>query len=138
MFGGFNERSKSWWPDNITSPESTDIDSLTLHGLQQLILEPTYLLPNSLSSIDLIFTDQSNLAVNSGALPCLHPNCHHQIIYCKFNLMIKDPLPYERFVWDYKHSNENAIAKALDQVDWNFSFFNKNVNEQVNIFLTKL
>ena len=52
--------------------------------------------------------------------------------------MIKDPLPYERFVWDYKHSNENAIAKALDQVDWNFSFFNKNVNEQVNIFLTKL
>ena len=83
-----------------------------LHGVQQLILEPTYLLLNSLSSIDLIFTDQSNLVVNSGVLPSLHPNCHHQIIYCKFNLMIKYPPAYERFVWDYKHSNENAIANS--------------------------
>ena len=114
IFGAFNARSKSWWTDNITSPEGTDIDSLTTHGLQQLILEPTHLLPNSLFGIDLIFTDQSSLAVNSSVLPSLHPNCHYQIIYCKFDLMFKDPPPYERFVWDYKHSNENAIAKAPD------------------------
>ena len=30
-----------------------------------------------------------------------------------------------------KYSDENA--KALDQVDWNFLFFNKNVHEQVSI-----
>ena len=34
--------------------------------------------------------------------------------------MIEYPLPYEHLVWDYKHSDENAIAKALDQVDWIF------------------
>ena len=85
-----------------------------MHGLQQLISEPTHLLPNSLFRTDLIFTDQSSLAVNSSVLPSLHPNCHYQIIYCKFNLTTEDPPPYERFVWDYKHSNENAIAKAPD------------------------
>ena len=31
------------------------------------------------------------------------------------------------------HSNEIALAKALNQVDWNFLFFNKNVHEQVSI-----
>ena len=51
----------------------THIESLTtMHGLQQLISDPTHLLPNSSSCIDLIFTDQSNLAVNSGIHPSLH------------------------------------------------------------------
>ena len=44
----FNARSKSWWPDDTTSPERTDIDSLaTMHGLHQLISDPIHLLPNS-------------------------------------------------------------------------------------------
>ena len=68
ILGDFNARSKSWWPDDIISPEGTDIDSLTtVHGLQQLISEPIHLLSNSLSCIDdLIFADQPNLVVNSG------------------------------------------------------------------------
>ena len=73
------------------------------------------------------------MVVDGGVHPSLHPNCHHQIIFCKFNLMIEYPPPYERLVWDYKHSDENAIAKALDQADWNFLFFNKNFHEQVSI-----
>ena len=126
ILGDFNARSKSWWPDDIASPEGTDIDSLTtVHGLQQLISEPTHLLPNSLFCIDLTFTDQPNLVVDSGVHPSLHPNCHHQTMFCKFNLMIEYPSPHERLVWDYKHSDENAIAKALDQVDWNFFFKQK-------------
>ena len=47
--------------------------------------------------------------------------------------MIEYPPPYERLVWDYNYANQNAIAKALDQVDWNFLFFNKNVHKQVSI-----
>ena len=42
--------------------------------------------------------------------------------------MIEYPPPYERLVWGY-----NAIAKTLDQVDWNFLFFDKNIHEQVSI-----
>ena len=47
--------------------------------------------------------------------------------------MIEYPTPYERLVWDYKHLDEKAITKTLDQVDWNFLFFNKKSHEQVNI-----
>ena len=52
-------RSILWWPYDVTQPEGTDIVLLITrkHGLQQLISEPNHLLPNSLSSTDLAFTD---------------------------------------------------------------------------------
>ena len=131
--GGFNARSKSWWPDDIISPEGTDIDSLTtMHGLHQLILDPTHLLPNSFSCIDLIFAEQPNFAVDCGVHPPLHPYCHRKIIHCKFNLMIEYPPSHEHLVWDYNLSAQNAAAKALDQVNWNFLFFSKNVHKPVS------
>ena len=61
ILGDFNTRSKSSWADDVTSHEGTQIESLTtMHGLQQLISDPTHLLPNSSSCTDLIFTDQPN------------------------------------------------------------------------------
>ena len=96
ILGDFNARSRSWWSDDITSYEGSHINfPTTTYGFHQLISDPTTLLPNS-SCIDLIFTDQPNLAADSGVHPTLHGNCYHQIIYSKFNLMIEYPPPYER------------------------------------------
>ena len=63
------------------------IDAVTSNcGLHQLIQEPTHIL-NSLSScIDLIFTSEPNLAMESGVLSSPHPNCHHQVVFANFNL----------------------------------------------------
>ena len=117
ILGDFNARFKSWWPEDVTSHEGTHIESLTtMHGLQQLILDPTHLLANSSSCIDLLFTDQPNLPVNSGVYPSLHVKCHHQIIHSKFNLMIVYP-PYECLVWDYKRAKTDAIISSINQVD---------------------
>ena len=73
IMGNFNARSTTWWPDDITSPEGTDINSLTImHGLHQLISDPTHLLLNWSSCIDLIFTDQPNLElIVVFILPCI-------------------------------------------------------------------
>ena len=65
-----------------------------LHSLRQFLSEPTHLLFQSLSCIDLIFTDQPNLITDSGAYPSLQINCCHQITHCKMNLIIE----YERLV----------------------------------------
>ena len=104
-----------------------------MHGLQLLISEPTHLLSNSSSCIDLIFTDQPNLAVDSGVHPSLHMKCHHQIIPYKFNLTIAYPPSYECLVWDYKRANTDAIINSINHVDWEFLFFNRYVHQQVNI-----
>ena len=42
------------------------------------------------------FPGQPNLVVNSGVHPSLHKNCHHQM-FCKLNLKIEYPPPYECF-----------------------------------------
>ena len=52
--------------------------------------------------------------------------------------MIEYPPPYERLVWDYNYANQNAIVKALDLVDWNFLFSNKNAHQQVSILNSTL
>ena len=58
ILGDFNARSKSWWKSDIDANEGTKIDTVTSsYGLQQLISQPTHLLANSSSCIDLIFTD---------------------------------------------------------------------------------
>ena len=48
--------------------------------------------------------------------------------------MIVYPPPYECLVWDYKRADTDAIINSINQVDWKFLFFSKNVHQQVNIF----
>ena len=95
--GGFNAKSRNWYSQDKTSFEGKTIESITSQfGLYQLINEPTHLLENSSSCIDLIFTLQLNLVVESCVYPCLHPTGHHQIVFAKFNLMISYSPPYSR------------------------------------------
>ena len=96
------------------------------------------MLANSSSCIDLIFTDQPSLIVDCGIHPSLHPNCHHQIVYCKLDLKIVYPPPYQRHVWDFKRANIDSIRKAIKMIDWHFMLLNKNVHEQVSTFNTTL
>ena len=68
--GDFNAKSSNWCPSDSSSNEGIQIDSIaSLYGLHQLISEPTHILPNSSSCIDLIFTSQPNLLIQSGVLP---------------------------------------------------------------------
>ena len=134
ILGDFNAKFESLWNEDITSNEGSQIDSLaTTYGLQQLISDPTHILPNSSTCIDLIFTDQSNLVVDSDVHPSRHTNCHHQITFCKFNLIIEYPPAYQRLVWDCKRANINSIKQALYQVNWSTILSNKDVHQQVNI-----
>ena len=99
IFGDFNAKSCNWYNHDKTNFEgSTTVSITSQFGLHQLINEPTHLLQNSSSCIDLIFTSQPNIAVESGVHLSLRPNCHHQIIFAKFNLKIYYPPPYLREV----------------------------------------
>ena len=135
ILGDFNARSKSWWSDDSTAIEDPRLDSLiSIHGFHHLIFEPTHILLNLLSYIDFIFTNQPGLEVDNGVHSTLHEICHHQVRYCKLNLKIEQPPPYERLVWDFKRADVNAITTAINQVNYKFIFSCKNVNQNLNIF----
>ena len=135
--GHFNGRSLSWWSRDINTSEGTKLYSLTSsNGFSQLINESAHIQTNSSSCIDLVFTDQPNLSVNSGVHASLHPYCHHQIVHTKFyywyfNLNIYMGL---RLIWDYKKADSEKIRKALDSVNWERLFNKKDIDAQIVVF----
>ena len=130
--GDFNARSPAWWIKDVHTTEGSKLFSLTCaSGFSQLINEPTHIQTNSSACIDLVFTNQPNLSLNSGVHSSLHQNCHHQIVYSTFNLNIFYPPPYQRLIWDYKKADEKSIRKALDSVNWERLFNHKNIDSQV-------
>ena len=89
---------------------------------------------NLASCINLIFTNQPSLVIDSGVHPSLHTNCHYQIVYCKLNLNIIFSLPYERLIWDYNNDDTEKIKKSIEHVHWENIFNHKNPHQQVAIF----
>ena len=119
VIGDFNARSSSWCINDKSNCEETKIDCLAIeYDLKQVINEPTHLLENSSSCTDLIFTSQQNLVMDAAVHPSLHANCHHQIVYAKFNLKIHNPPPYEREIWHFQKADINVIRRAMNDFTW--------------------
>ena len=74
-------------------------------------LLPTHIIGKRSSCIDLIFASQPNLVVESGVQSSLHQNCHHQIVFARFNLKVVFPPPYERDVWHFKKQILTILEK---------------------------
>ena len=64
--GDFNARTLCWWSGDVNTSEELKLLSPTFaNGIFQLMNEPTHLQTSNSSCIDLIFTDQPSLSVNS-------------------------------------------------------------------------
>ena len=124
--GDFNAKRSRWHnKDSNTCKKSLVERSTSQFGLHQIINEPTHIIESSSLCIVLIFTSQPNLSVKLGTRPSLHPNCHHQIIYAKFNLLGFYPPPYTHEVWHYQDSNVDLIRRSINEFDWDRAFANR-------------
>ena len=111
--GDFNCRSTQWWENDSENNEGRLSEPISFdNGLYQLISEPTHLMGDSKSCIDLKFTDQPNLIAESGVHPSLHNQCHHQIAYGKLSVSNISLRPYGRKILIYDKVNILAIRKA--------------------------
>ena len=135
VLGDFNVKLSQWHDKVSSTSEGISVENITSQfGLHQIINEPTHILENSSLCIDLVFTSQPNLSVESGTQATLHPNCYHQIIYAKFNLEVLYQQPYTHEVWHYQDSNVDLIRRSINKFDWDRAFANKHVDEKVLIF----
>ena len=67
VLGDFNTKSSNWYKHDKTISDGSKIDVLTSQfGLEQLIKEPTHILGNSSSYIDLIFISHSKPSYGVG------------------------------------------------------------------------
>ena len=135
ILGYFNAKSNLWFKSDKATCEGSKIDGITFRfGLQRIINDPTHIIGDPSSCIDLIFTSQLNLVMESGVHSSLQPNCYHQITYAKFNLKIYFPPPYEREIWHYEKANVDHIRRSIDKFSWERCFANTNVNNKVHRF----
>ena len=81
----------------------------------------------------MLVQNQQNLINDSGDHLSYHSNCHHQIIYGKFNLKIFYRPLHEGHIWHYKHANADMIFKASEGFDWDKAFLDKSAKEKTFI-----
>ena len=103
-----NTKSKNWY--------SLDRTKKLLHFA--LHHDPTHILEKSSLCIDLIFSSQPNMVGNSGVHSSLHANCHHQVVFAKFDLKIYYPAQYEREVWHYQEADAILIRRTIHEFCW--------------------
>ena len=114
VLGDFNAKSNNWCKNDITSHEGSVIDVVTI-----VIMNHIFNILNLSSSCNyVVFTHQPNLVMESGVHWSLHPNCHHQAVFAKFNLSVLYPPPYERTVWFYKEANHELVRRDINEFDW--------------------
>ena len=74
------------------------------------------------------------MVVESGVHVSLHHNCHHQIVFAKFSLMISYPPTYPREVRHYRKANTDLFRRVISNFNWKRAFYNTNVTKKVFIF----
>ena len=109
--GDYNARSVQWGENDLENDFGKVFEPFTSDlGLHQLISEPTHFMGESRSRIDLIFTEQPNLFIESGVHPSLDEQCHNQIIYGKVSIDNLAPPPFSRRIWFYDRSNKGRFC----------------------------
>ena len=93
---------------------------------------------NSSSCIGLIFTNQPNFIVNRGNILLFMKIVNTKLPLLRSGLELHNLPPYKRHVWNYAKANVNGINKAISLFNWQVSFTNLPINEQVNLFNSKL
>ena len=111
IISDFNCRNSNWYHGDPVTPQGTHVEALrSFYGLNQLIIKTlAWLLQNSSTFIDLGFTNQPYLVMESGVHSSLSSMCHHEIVFAKVNLKLEYPPPYERVFWDYSRADKASI-----------------------------
>ena len=103
LLGDFNEHTQNWYRPGKTTYDGIKNDGITSQFCLKLLMH---------KPIGLIFTSQAKLVMELGVPFSLHENCHHQLVFTKFNLKVLYPPPYKREVWHFNKSNVDHIKKS--------------------------
>ena len=97
-----------------------------------MIKEPTHILEDSSSCIDLVFTSQSSMVLYR-VHSSLHSNSHYQIAFVKFDLKVFYPPSYQMLVWHYKYANTVQIKNALASFNWEQALSNSSISKKISV-----
>ena len=113
--GDFSGKYSKWYTFDTSDNIGKELDTITSTvGYSQIIDKPTHFTNNSSSCIDLIFTSNPSILVDSCIEKSLSNSCHQDFIYGKINFRVPLPPPYFRTIWDYKSADASSIKRAIE------------------------
>ena len=112
-------------------------DTLSSFGFRPLILQPTRVTSHSATLIDNIFTNDMSIISKGGNLTSSISDHFPQFSVFDISTHLKQK-DRPKFGRSYKNFHHEEFQEELKRIDWNSSFRNKNVNDQVKILLDKV
>ena len=135
--GGFNGKCSKCYSFDTSDNIGKELDTITsTAGYSQIIEKPTHFTNNSFSCIDLIFTSNPSILVDSGIEKSLSSSCHHDIIYGKINFRVPLPPPHFRTVWNCKNADTISIQPVVENFNGNMHLKEKRLMKRYK-FLVK-
>ena len=132
--GDFSGKCSKWYSFDTSDNIGKELDTITsTAGYSQIIDKPTHFTKKSSSCIDLIFTSNPGMLVDSGIEKSFSSSRHHDVIYGKNNFRVLPP-PHFRTVWDHKNSDAISTQRAIENFNWQHVFERKTINEKVQVF----
>jgi hypothetical protein len=105
--GDFNAHHSAWHKEHPDLKSRTDKFGVYMqnifpeNNLEQIVNQPTHVVNNQSTLIDLVATDQPNLVMQNDILPSPHLPCHHRVNFVRMNLKCIVPDPTSRYVYHY-------------------------------------
>ena len=95
--------------------DSTAPDLFSSYGFNQLIDIPTRVTENTISLIDLIFSDQLDDIICHGTLPKI---ADHDGVIVSFNTKCEKQKPKTKIIYDYNNTDVNGLIKYIKEFDF--------------------
>ena len=133
--GDFNVKCSKWCSFDISDHIGKELATITLSaGYSQIIDKPTHFTNNLSSFVDLIFTSNPSIIVDSSIEKSLSSSCYLDILYANINFRFQLHPPDFRSIWDYKNADASSIQRAIENFNWQYIFESKTINEKVQVF----
>ncbi len=127
-----NGRNSVFWSEDITNTDGRIINSIfETHNYEQMIQEPTRVVENTKSCIDLVFTNNPHIFSEVGTRDKIVDICDHHPIYGILTSSVRKPKCFKRWVWDFKRANFDDMRFSLLNAPWQSCYVVRNVNQTV-------
>lgn len=141
FIGDMNARNSAFWESDQTNHEGRSLyNFFRAHNYYQIINEPTRIVNDTKTCIDLIFTNNKLLFTECGVRSKLHDLCDHLPIYGNVHCNTNKKPCFKRFVWNYKRGDYDRFRQMLLNANWNQCYrhtdIDKITSEWTKLFLS--
>ncbi len=139
FLGDMNGRNSLFWNQDITNTESRALfASFKQHDFENFIHDPTRIVENCESCIDLMFTNNPFVFRIVGTHGKIVDICDQCPIYANLNYTYKKPECYKRWVWNFKNGDLEKYPNLIVNAPWHSCFNSNNVDITVENFINLL